>query len=86
MSKKNEEYQKIFNEKMKVWVNFPLVFIEDMWGLVPQPVLKEHKQAYQMCIDQQAWDAVQHTWFEPFQRGKHLTWQQSLILHAICAK
>ncbi len=86
MSKQQDEkYKEILTRAMTVWMVDPFEFIKDMWGITPQPTHPEHTQALQMCIDQQAWDAVRPEWFAEFQRGKHLTWQQTLIVHAVKA-
>lgn len=57
----------------------PLYFIEKMWGLVPQPVKLEKKLMLEVAPP----EIVKAEWFEPFEHGKHLTWQQYLILRAV---
>ena len=57
----------------------PIRFIENMWGLTPQPLHEEFKNALTFV----PLDQVKAEWFKPFIRGKHITWQQWLILTAI---
>lgn len=67
----------------------PLAFVMQVWGLVPQPLKKEHAPAYLtgLTLTGKDWDAfcmtVQPDWFAPYIDGKHLTWQQSLVLHGV---
>ncbi len=64
----------------------PIFFIEKMWGLKPQPIKEEHKLKVQtiLLLQGQEWvDSLRNIksdWFEPFVKGKHITWQQWLIL------
>jgi len=54
----------------------PLAFIKDMWGLTPQPLkllLRSDLPAEDYNPDM----------FEDFIKGKHVTWQQWLILRAV---
>lgn len=57
----------------------PILFVEKMWGLVPQPLRPEFRE--------QALNApfkdFRPDWFEPFQKGKHIAWQQWLLLLAV---
>lgn len=63
-------------EKMLEWRKSPLLFIEDVWGLTPQPLKKG------IADDLPAEEyKVEH--FEPFIKGKHVTWQQWLIFRAV---
>jgi hypothetical protein len=64
----------------------PLFFINCVWGLTPQPV----KSAYSfqvkigLMLKDDEWKnwckTVRPEWFEPFEKGKHVTWQQWLVL------
>lgn len=57
----------------------PIFFIEKMWGLAPQPLKSEYKEIAKAS----PLDEYQAEWFEPFVRGKHITWQQWVILLAV---
>jgi hypothetical protein len=60
-----------------------LYFIYKMWGLVPQPVKSDYKQIVSEYIENGEFDKIQAGWFEPFEKGKHITWQQWLFCLAI---
>jgi len=63
-----------------------IYFIKVVWGLSPQPLKIEFKEKFLagLKLKNKDWDAftatVRPEWFEPFIFGKHLTWQQTLIL------
>lgn len=57
----------------------PIFFIEKMWGLVPQPIKEEFKIIAQTA----PLDDFKAEWFEEFEKGKHISWQQWIILLAI---
>lgn len=67
----------------------PLTFIEDMWGLTPQPLLEDYYDAAQDAINRGAWSEFKGEWFVHFDdRGefleaKHITWQQWLVVLAV---
>jgi len=71
-------------EAMPKWSKDPLLFVKAMWGLTPQPVKPEYKTAVSILIEQHKLQDIRPEWFEPFQRGLHLTWQQWLIF--LCVK
>lgn len=56
----------------------PLYFIEKMWGLTPQPLLPE----FSNLIDAPA-NTFTPEHFGKFIKGKHLTWQQWLIVRSV---
>src|ERR1043166_3552229 len=67
----------------------PILFVEKIWNLLPQPVKPEYQDLVSGLI-QKTWDQWEEAkkqfspdWFEPFQKGKNLTWQQWLILISI---
>ena len=65
-------------ELYRLFQKSPLLFIEKAWGLKPQPIkpeYKEHVELYPM----EEWEA---SWFEPWIKGKHLTWQQWIFFRA----
>jgi len=55
----------------------PILFIEKTWGLVPQPLLSEFDG---MQVNP---SELKHFMFAPFIKGKHLTWQQWVLLLCI---
>ncbi len=61
------------------WRKSPTAFVQDMWNLVPQPL----KPQYQDVAKRVPLKDYKAEWFEPFQKGKHITWQQWVILLAV---
>lgn len=66
----------------------PLVFIEHMWGLLPQPLLEEYFDIAQDAINRGAWEEFQNEWFVQYTREEFLaagllTWQQWIIILAV---
>ena len=57
--------------KMIEWRHSPIAFIRDMWGLVPQPLI---------CVETAERNEHGVKCFGEFEKGKHLTWQQWMIL------
>ena len=57
----------------------PLVFIEKMWGLTPQPVKLEYETLIR-SIPLQEWKPQ---YFQPFIKGEHITWQQTQFFLSI---
>lgn len=66
-----------------------LYFIKQTFGLVPQPVKEEYKDRFAigLLLAGKNWDkfcsTVRKSWFEDYQEGLHLTWQQSLVCHGV---
>lgn len=60
-----------------------LAFIEAMWNLVPQPILPKHKTYVLSAIKAGEYDKINSSYFKHFEKNKHITWQQFLILSAI---
>lgn len=64
----------------------PLYYIRYTFGLVPQPLKPEYQLRYDMALYLRGkdWDAfcesVRPFWFQQYQEGLHITWQQSLAL------
>jgi len=64
----------------------PIFFIYSMWGLIPQPIKPEFKIKMQaiLLMDDKNWinsiPNIKPEWFEKFEKGKHITWQQWIIL------
>lgn len=67
----------------------PLYFLLKTWGLRPQPVKRQYADRYNLGLrlTGKAWDkfaaSVQPEWFGAFDEGKHITWQQTLVLFGI---
>lgn len=60
------------------WRKKPSVWVEDIFGLKPQPL----KEGYVVGINTDL-QSVQANWFMPFEKGKHITWQQWVVLLAV---
>ncbi len=86
MSKQLTKAQIAENLKIKIplWQVDPLLFIKDMWQLTPQPIKPQYQTAVQILTQQHKLQEIRAEWFEPFQRGIHITWQQWLIF--LCIK
>lgn len=54
-------------------------FFLRMWGLVPQPVRPEFAE----FIKSHPSDEWTNDMFQPFEKGKHFTWQQNLLFEAV---
>lgn len=61
----------------------PIFFIEKMWKLTPQPIKEEFKNLVHLLIEEGKQEEIRARYFEKFEKGKHITWQQWLILTAI---
>lgn len=61
----------------------PIFFIKKMWGLIPQPIIPGYEQIVQAMIDNDKSQEITEQYFCPFIKGKHITWQQWLILIAV---
>ncbi len=61
------------------WQRSPVKFVQDMWGLEPQPLKLEYKKIALKSSLQE----YKAEWFQPFIWGKHITWQQWVILLAV---
>lgn len=68
---------------MKRFKTSPIFFIEKMWGLTPQPLKPETKDFVEECVFEGALMKIRPEHFEPFVKGKHITWQQWLTLTAV---
>lgn len=75
----------IYNEMEKS----SLYFVKQVWGLVPQGLNPNFKQQFidGLKLKGKDWDKftkqVKPDWFQPFEEGKHITWQQALILFGV---
>lgn len=66
-------------ELYKQFQRSPIFFIEKVWKLQPQPLRPEYaEKAKQVSLKE-----YKAEWFEPFIKGKHITWQQWVILLAV---
>ena len=57
----------------------PILFIKKMWGLVPQPL----KPEFINVANRSPLVEYRKGWFQPFEKGKHIAWQQWIILLAV---
>lgn len=66
-----------------------LIFAKQMWNLEPQQIKEEYRARFAagLLLQHAAWSkfctTVRPFWFEPFEEGKNLTWQQALVLYGI---
>ncbi len=64
----------------------PIYFVFKMWKLEPQPVKPEYATQMRLGLMLTGADwqnfikTVKVSWFQPFEKGKHITWNQWLIL------
>ena len=67
----------------------PFEYAKAMFGLLPQPIKEEYRARWEQGLrkDWEAWESfklsVNDQWFEPFVKGKHLTWQQTLLFWCV---
>lgn len=88
----DQEHQQIDPEEVKIYgmmQKSPILFVRMMWRLNPQPVRPEFKAQIDaiMLLTGEEWEKakknIEASWFEPFIKGVHFTWQQWLILFSI---
>lgn len=66
-----------------------LYFIDVVWKLTPQPIRGEYEARWKLglLLSGEAWKSfckqVRPEWFGEFEQGKHITWQQTLVLIGI---
>lgn len=73
----NEKLDVEIVKKMRV---SPIYFIEKIWKLKPQPVKEEFKDIINSLYQEGRESEIKAEYFETFIKGKHITWQQWLIL------
>lgn len=87
-----KEQQEKLDAETREWLKMqasPLYFISFTWNLIPQPLKQEYQARFALGLLQKgkAWDkfcaSVRPFWFEDYEDGKHITWQQVLVLHGI---
>lgn len=82
----SEENQDALVLEMARMQESPAYFVEFMWGLTPQPLKPEYQSQmkFGLLLTGEDWKtftkSVSVDWFEQFEKGKHITWQQWLIL------
>lgn len=65
-------------EILRGWIASPTKWVEAMFNLTPQPL----KDGYVVGFNTRLED-IKVNWFKPFEKGKHITWQQWVILLAV---
>lgn len=73
-----EENTQVDIERVQMWLDSPIPWVEDMFGLVPQPL----REGFVVGENTKLSD-IDVRWFKDFERGKHITWQQWVILLAV---
>jgi len=61
----------------------PIKFVKVVWDLEPQPIKPEWKNEVDIFVANGLWNRVEAKHFETFIKGKHITWQQWIILKAV---
>lgn len=61
----------------------PILFVEKMWKLTPQPIKPEFKDYVESLARAGRWKEVDDIHFEPFIKSRHFTWQQWQTLYAV---
>lgn len=61
----------------------PIYFVRIVWKLSPQPVRPEFAPLVKKFIKDGEFEKIKPHYFEKFSKGKHITWQQWLILLAV---
>lgn len=67
----------------------PMKWIKDYLGLVPQPIDPDHAERFMEICQlkgnewEEAKNEVDESWFRSFIKGKHVTWQQYMVLIGI---
>ncbi len=70
-------------ELVRQFQRSPIYFVEKMWHLTPQPVKDGFREHVAIRVRNGLWKEIGPQHFEPFVKGKHITWQQWLILLAV---
>lgn len=73
----------ISNEDIEIYRQFqksPIFFIEKQWRLKPQPIKEEYINKVNLLLLERNYSEIQKDYFDKFEKGKHITWQQWLIL------
>ena len=61
----------------------PIYFVELMFSLIPQPIKPEFFKEVNEYLEKKEYDKIRLAHFQTFLKGKHITWQQWLILLAV---
>jgi len=80
MSKKELEPQV---QRVLEYQKSPLPFIKDMWGLIPQPIRPEFVSRVEIYMEDVCYDDILPIFFETYEEGKHITYQQWMMLKSI---
>ena len=68
---------------MRRFKESPTYFVRRIWGLVPQPVKPECMEEVRDLIRSGRIKDIRKSHFSPFEKGKHITWQQWLLLVSV---
>lgn len=87
--KKKEEILNKNAEIILSWRKSPLQCVKDVWGLSPQAVKPEYRKTVDDYLAR-TWDDweeaktnIKKDFFEPFDKGKNITWHQWLLLVSV---
>lgn len=62
------------------YADSPILFVEDMWGLVPQPVKHEYQAVVNAITETGQFELIKEEYFDNFIKEEHITWQQWIEL------
>ena len=88
----NLHNKNISEEELDIYMRMqdsPLFFVEIAWGLVPQPPREEYREMIEDLTKNSGedWEEAKRMilpeHFAKFEKGKHITWQQWLILKSL---
>lgn len=86
MSQTNNKAPEISKADIALFKGFqksPIFFTEKVFHLVPQPIKPEFFELVNGLVDSDRSKEVRESHFQPFVKGKHLTWQQWLLFRAV---
>lgn len=89
MDQLDEQKNKQRIETFALWRRSPIAFIGFAWGLIPQRLHPQYTDRFTLALHLKGkdWDrfaaTVTQDWYEPFQEGFHISWQQTLALYGI---
>lgn len=73
-------------EEIRIMQRFqrsPIFFVKKVFKLSPQPIRAEWKDHVMLCLRADKTQEIRATMFHPFEKGKHITWQQWILLMAV---
>jgi len=84
-----EQQQEYLTSLFQSFQGDPFTFLEEVWGLTPQPILHRYKSMMEHLYTTPAKyfnmevSLFSSSMFGEFEKGKHITWQQTLLVIAV---